>query len=54
MLYHDAHSVQVVQRIYQPLQVATVAHLIRTKIMFKSGAVGIVVAWVAIDESVQE
>jgi hypothetical protein len=50
----EAHAMDIVQRIYQAIQVAAVSHLIRVDDMLKLSRVDIVVCRVTIRYSVQK
>ena len=52
MYYLDAHAGDIVQRVYQSLEVTAVADLGTPHIGLEKRLVRIVVCWVAIDETI--
>lgn len=49
----DAHTRQVIQGIQQPLYIAPVSQLGSCQVVFPCGAIYVVVAWVAVHETVE-
>lgn len=52
--YLDTHPIQVIQSINESLQVATGSHLVGGEVMFKEGAINVIVGRVAVDEAIEE
>lgn len=52
--YLDSHTLEVVERIDKTLDIASVAHLIGSEVMFEEGAIDIVVGWITVDESIEK